>query len=743
MVLQHLRGTAAGGKLNSRPKSNTNVNHVALSTSAHRALNDGDDIYMIEESIAAGSESVAADEENKDISSVVANASVAVQQPSSVFPTTKRGRWLRQETAKIRGKITIPKVMTKITTRHADQHDQMQPIFEERVLFPDIPDEDCENQPVDRNEHWQQNQNGDGGRNKPRHVANAIRNFRKQLTNQRQILVPWSNNADNSKSNNNIKTTSHTNGKFSPPRFLRQGRRQAVDGAINKSYQEVSEQQQQQQHQEGSTIDHSEVLDTKSIRSSRLDVATGKTLMTRQGAQVFTRPTTNIHTKWDTSLIVSPKNYVESLIYQSSSPSSLSPSKNTQSPRQRSITIDNSSCVSGISDVTEETTTITMRPPGTSYYSLKKQKKNPNNKQQRLPMFIRSKNDNNLLPRNTFRIDEEEVCSDGVYDDDDEEVIDFTGVTTDLFNGSYDFRALDDEVQSVGVQRCPSVSPRSATTQDLSLSNGASNKLGQVLRRNNIREMDVIWDLLATENAAPVAAQTVAEQTSDIDCRRRFFSDSEIVVERHGVSKSNDDERIEERSQLSTSLTPRSESQDPITSESVRRRTASGSFFTFREATPSDLRSSSRLNRHRTQSDSFLPLERVDCFEEDSQELSALSEMKTLSRHEAIFDENRFVSSDTDPVVRSKNAFMADDRIPFAEKQLGQIQNSTPLPLHQSSPQSLKYANIYQSLHSNEGVTSKITAGSYYWDGIDGHFGDHDVVPTSPSNSFESYSDIL
>ncbi|KAG7353302.1 hypothetical protein IV203_009351 [Nitzschia inconspicua] len=100
--------------------------------------------------------------------------------------------------------------------------------------------------------------------------------------------------------------------------------------ASTQEYQEVVE-------EDGVATQAADSITMMSFRSSRENLGTGRSLLVRQNAQVFGRPSV-AHTKWDIS----------------SSLSSSESSGNANSiRRQRSVTLDNTSC-SGLSDITEE-----------------------------------------------------------------------------------------------------------------------------------------------------------------------------------------------------------------------------------------------------------------------------------------------------------------------------------------------------------------------------------------------------
>ncbi|KAG7367355.1 hypothetical protein IV203_030026 [Nitzschia inconspicua] len=100
--------------------------------------------------------------------------------------------------------------------------------------------------------------------------------------------------------------------------------------ASTQEYQEVVE-------EDGVATQAADSITMMSFRSSRENLGTGRSLLVRQNAQVFGRPSV-AHTKWDIS----------------SSLSSSESSGNVNSiRRQRSVTLDNTSC-SGLSDITEE-----------------------------------------------------------------------------------------------------------------------------------------------------------------------------------------------------------------------------------------------------------------------------------------------------------------------------------------------------------------------------------------------------
>ena len=105
-----------------------------------------------------------------------------------------------------------------------------------------------------------------------------------------------------------------------------------------REYQEIVEDNDDDDDEEDATqAAESETI--MSIRSSRKNIGTGRTMMIRQNAQVFGRPSV-AHTKWDVSASLSSS--------ESSSSRSLE--------RQRSVTLlDNASCTSGFSDITEDT----------------------------------------------------------------------------------------------------------------------------------------------------------------------------------------------------------------------------------------------------------------------------------------------------------------------------------------------------------------------------------------------------
>ncbi|KAL3921376.1 MAG: hypothetical protein SGILL_002778 [Bacillariaceae sp.] len=95
-------------------------------------------------------------------------------------------------------------------------------------------------------------------------------------------------------------------------------------------YQEMGEEEE-----EATQANDSVTLMT--LRSSRYNIGTGRTMLVRQNAQVFGRPSA-AETRWDIS----------------SSLSSSGSSSNKGLARQRSVTLDNASC-SGLSDITEDT----------------------------------------------------------------------------------------------------------------------------------------------------------------------------------------------------------------------------------------------------------------------------------------------------------------------------------------------------------------------------------------------------
>lgn len=384
-----------------------------------------------------------------------------------------------------------------------------------------------------------------------------------------------------------------------------------------------------------------------------------------------------------------------------------------------------------MSDITEEPALVRLR---------RLDRDRPASSARRHPMFIHSHND---LVRETFCIEEDEESE---MQGGDSGSSPETSPDTDILHRSYDFRKLEAAMTNETTS-LPFLSPRSATTHDFSISKGGSNMLGQVLRNSQMREMDVIWDLLAEKSSD--------EGTSDgtpMDSRQRIFSDSDIVFERQR-------QRPKETEEKSTPSTPSwfsnsdRQSSGDINSHFAFSEAVFGDWSSQSNATGSDL--DAGAYRARAQSDSFLQLPQSHHHDD-----------KVLPRHRSLLDEdgppvqdfstlfasNRSSGSTNSSV--SKNAVEVDSQLPLMENQVRTLEPSS----RRSSPRTLKAAiKIAAALRPATAPTlvpsrsslpvplpSRINQNqAYYWNqDTDSDVGvaDDELMWTGPSGSFD---DIL
>lgn len=213
-----------------------------------------------------------------------------------------------------------------------------------------------------------------------------------------------------------------------------------------------------------------------SLRSSRNNLGNGKSLLKRQNAEVFSRPSA-AHAKWEISSSLS------------SSDSSNSTTKTLT--RGRVVSLDNVSC-GGFSDITDDP----------SFLKAKKVDRSTTSK--RFPLFIRS--------NSTARLGETFCIQEG----DERGGEDRTTPASRVLQRPYDFRDIH------------------TSPQTMQRATGASNRYNT--RNFSGKASDVVHDVLyhSTVASATEAHNSFGEENQFFEdkVRQRIFSDSDIVFER-------------------------------------------------------------------------------------------------------------------------------------------------------------------------------------------------------------------
>jgi hypothetical protein len=297
-----------------------------------------------------------------------------------------------------------------------------------------------------------------------------------------------------------------------------------------------------------------------SLRSSRNNLRNGKSLLVRQNAEVFGRPSA-AQVNWEIA----------------SSLSSSDSSNNTRNlTGQRSVTLEGSSC-GGISDITEET----------ALFRIKKMDRSMNN---RFPMFIGSKS---AQLGDTFCIHEVE---DETFGED------LICPVSDVLERSYDFRQL-----KTPPDRTQTSHDNSDSISLLEKAREVDNQL--LLQTSEWHNPDRLLDLFAS-------ASLREEQTheSDDEVRQRIYSDSDVIFERQRQRSSKVDHQLNfpldsscwfsETSNEDFHIKSKGDTREPLNTYETRRSLDTGfdKILASRLSPPS----MEHMTRSRTQSDSFL-----------------------------------------------------------------------------------------------------------------------------------------
>lgn len=345
-------------------------------------------------------------------------------------------------------------------------------------------------------------------------------------------------------------------------RFLPWRARQAPAMFLHRSSMlSVHEYQEMVEEDGGDNATQPESDTIVSIRSSRNNLGNGRSMLVRQNAEVFRRPSA-AQAKWDIA---------------SSLSSSDSSGATRNLARQRSVTLDNSSC-GGFSDITDST-----------FFRIKKMDQSMKN---RFPMFIASKS---AQFGDTYCIHE------GLDENHGEDQI---SPVSNIFRRSYDFRQLE---TPPGTTHASPVNSDSTTLSDKS-----RYVLAQVLHQTRERQKtERFMDLIASPNRREAERQISDDQGH----RHRIFSDSDVVIERHRRRSSEVDHDF--ASFLGSSYSFRDASCEDFDAQSRHRSRTSSDVFVSRRSldtgfdkilasrlSPPSLENMSRCRRH---SDSFLP----------------------------------------------------------------------------------------------------------------------------------------